>query len=286
MGVDFTNLAMIGRQSFQPDQPTCSESSRYWAFSVKRSDFIRENKYAEPFFALLGAKKIVSVDASNYENATHVHDMNRPIPEELRERFSVVHDGGTLEHVFNFPQALKNCMEMVKVGGHFTQVNEANNFMGHGFWQLSPELIYRAFSPANGYQVEAVLLHEVVPGGAWYLAVDPDKVQRRVELCNSRPTYILTIARRVAIADIFEPPPQQSDYVTLWNSIAETDQQTVRPPEPARHPRGLRRFLPRPVKRVLRSVVEGFRRLKKVPAFDPACYRRIEESALLRGQFA
>jgi 2-polyprenyl-3-methyl-5-hydroxy-6-metoxy-1,4-benzoquinol methylase len=65
--------------------------------------------------------------------------MNLPISETLRQRYSVVYDGGKLEHVFNQPQALKNCMEMVRVGGYFLQTNTANKFMGHGFWQFSPE---------------------------------------------------------------------------------------------------------------------------------------------------
>jgi hypothetical protein len=74
--------------------------------------------------------------------------------------FSVVYDGGTIEHVFNAVQAFKNGMEMVRVGGHFIQVNPANNFMGHGFWQFSPELIYRVFSAENGFNIRGVFLHE------------------------------------------------------------------------------------------------------------------------------
>ena len=55
-------------------------------------------------------------------------------------------------------------MQMVRVGGHFMQLTVANNFMGHGFWQLSPELIYRIFTEDNGYRIECVLLHEVIAG--------------------------------------------------------------------------------------------------------------------------
>ena len=98
---------------------------------------------------------VESLDVSTYEKATILHDMNLTVPYELRERFTVVHDGGTIEHVFNVPEAFKNCMEMVRVGGHFTQVNVANNYTGHGFWQFSPELIFRVFSPQNGYRIEA-----------------------------------------------------------------------------------------------------------------------------------
>ena len=108
--------------------------------------------YAEEFLKRLGAKETISIDASAYEGASLVHDMNLPIGDDLKRRFSVVIDGGTLEHVFNFPVAIKNCMQMVDVGGHFFVHTMANNFMGHGFYQFSPELFYRVFSPENGFR--------------------------------------------------------------------------------------------------------------------------------------
>src|SRR5262245_36467157 len=74
--------------------------------------------FAEPVFKTLGATKLHSLDFSAYEGASFVHDLNRPIGPELRERFDTVYDGGTLEHVFHFPTALKNTMEMVRVGGN------------------------------------------------------------------------------------------------------------------------------------------------------------------------
>jgi hypothetical protein len=273
MGVDFANTIMIGRQNFFPDAKTLQGIFSVLGVTRDAGQFLRENEGGEGFFSLLGASQVSSVDVSDYEGATHIHDMNRPLPADLAGRFSVVHDGGTLEHVFNFPQALKNCMEMVVVGGHFVQVGIANNFMGHGFWQISPELIYRVFSPANGFEIEAVLLHEVIPGGRWYLTPDPQEVGGRVELCNSRPTYILTLARKVAHADIFASIPQQSDYVSAWNMSAGRALPVWR-----RHG-GLRTRVPRPVKRLLKGVFilpkMGFRR---------KYYRRIDEAALLRGE--
>ena len=75
--------------------------------------------------------------------------------------------------------------------------------MGHGFWQWSPELIYRAFSPENGFNIRGVFLHEAIPGGSWYKVDDPAARGSRVELCNVKPTYICTIAERVSDIAIF-----------------------------------------------------------------------------------
>ena len=175
-------------------------------------------------FELFGAKQVASLDASDYEHARYIHDLNTPLPDHLREKFSVVFDGGTLEHIFNIPQALKNCMEMVRIGGHFIQLTVANNYMGHGFWQFSPELIYRVFSSENGFKVIAVLLHEPIiirsagtSFGNWYMVIDPAECQSRVELTNDKPNSYCTIAQRISGSAIFANPPQQSDYVAVWN---------------------------------------------------------------------
>ncbi len=68
-------------------------------------------------------------------------------------------------------------MEMLKAGGYFIQVSNCNNFMGHGFWQFSPELMYRVFCPANGFQLEAVLVHENTRNGNWYAVTDPGQLK-------------------------------------------------------------------------------------------------------------
>jgi hypothetical protein len=116
-------------------------------------------------------------------------------------------------------------MEMVRPGGHFVQVSNGNNFMGHGFWQVSPELMYRSMSPANGFEAIAVMVREVHQGGSkadlrgkFHIARDPDELGWRVELSNRRPTYVITIARRTGDGPVFAEAPQQSDYQRLWDT--------------------------------------------------------------------
>jgi len=295
LGVDFTTTAMIGRQTFWPDGESLRRIFEVCRIAdVDPTQFIDQHYFADAFFRLLGATEVASVDVSSYEGASIIHDMNQPVPPELHEKFSCVHDGGTIEHVFNIPQAFKNCMQMVKVGGHFTQVNVANNFAGHGFWQFSPELIFGVFGESNGFAIEAVLMHEVVPGGAWYLVSNPDEVRQRVELCNDAPTYILTIARRISSAvELFSRPPQQSDYVALWDRAprpAKTVGATAGPP-----PWTWKRYVPQPLKRSIKSFLRqhfpdrtGRPSPGHVPfsrGFDPKVYRRIDEESLLRGSF-
>lgn len=190
--------------------------------------------YAEPCLLSLGASKIQSIDASPFEGATFVHDLNEPIGPELKERFDLVFDGGTLEHVFNFPVALQNCMEMVKPGGHIMFHTGTNNWCGHGFYQFSPELFYRALSPENGFEVVRMILHRVGPYGPWYEVADPNAIRSRVELVTATPVQLLVLARRLRVTPIFARAPQQSDYTARWEPAKPGDQPPVsfEPPRP------------------------------------------------------
>lgn len=174
--------------------------------------------YAEPFFEALGATQVDSLDFSDFEGAKLVHDLNRPIPDSWKEKFDVVFDGGTLEHVFNFPVALRNSMELLRPNGRLIIQNCANNLCGHGFYQFSPELFYRALSPENGFEVERMVIHRVGPYGGWWEVSDPNAIRERVELISFTPMHLLVQAKRTSVKEVFAQPPQQSDYSALWQT--------------------------------------------------------------------
>lgn len=276
LGADFSNVAMLGRQFLFPDAPTLKQCFSQFGIAEDAERFLKEHSFGEEFFKKMGARQVSSIDASDYEGATFLQDMNAPLREDLREKFSLVLDGGTLEHVFNVPQGLKNAMEMVKLGGHFIQVNVANNYMGHGFWQFSPELLYRVFSQDNGFEVELLVLHEQSPSGRWFLTADPEKVRSRVQLCNQWPTYILTLARRTKISPIFASPPQQSDYSSAWQApkVAESPQRQVT---------GLRNWIPKALRRKLGRLWLNLHQARQKP-FQEAYYKAISETDLMAGQ--
>ena len=219
-GVSFAQTATLGRQELFVDGRYLPKIFRRFGVPDSTAQSSRllaaSDGYAEPLLRWLGGEQIVSIDASAYEGTSVVHDMNLPIPEGLRAAFSVVIDGGTLEHIFNFPVAIKNCMEMVRPGGHVLLMTPANNFLGHGFYQFSPELFFRIFSADNGFEVNRAVLAETAPDAQWYEIVDPARAGRRVELVNHRPAYLLIQARRLRQVPVLAVPPQQSDYTTLW----------------------------------------------------------------------
>lgn len=221
-GVSFTRTAMIGRQQMLLGPAQLHRNCQQFGFDptleAVEALLIGSGGYAEPFFKLLGADETVSFDASDYEGATYQHDFNKPIPDEFKNKFSVVLDGGSLEHIFNFPVAIKNCMEMVSEGGHFLAITPANNHCGHGFYQFSPELYFRIFSPANGFKIEQIAVFEETLNPSWYEVADPADIKERVMLINGEPSMLLIMAKKVKTVEIFAEQPQQSDYFTRWNT--------------------------------------------------------------------
>lgn len=181
-----------------------------------------QDGYADGLFVFLGARQVRSVDVSDFEGATDVHDLNDPISEALKGRFSAVIDGGCLEHVFDFPTAMRNVMEMVEVGGHLLSISPTNNASGHGFYQFSPDLFFRVLSPENGFTVERMLMSEVHPDAPWYEVVDPAVVAERAEVTNHRELYLYVRARRTRDVRPFGKAPVQSYYQHQWQHLDES----------------------------------------------------------------
>lgn len=220
LGVNFAQTATIGRQGMHLSANDLAKNLGHFGFDQpeKLAGEALKDFFAEHFLRLLGAERVDSFDASPYENAAYVHDMNLPIRDEFKGRYTAVLDGGSLEHVFNYPTSIKNCMEMTAIGGHFIAITPTNNFMGHGFYQFSPELFFSVFTEENGFDTPRVILFEDRPDAAWREVPNPKALGRRVTLCNETPTYLFVMSRRVRTADVFATTPQQSDYVAAWGT--------------------------------------------------------------------
>jgi len=175
-----------------------------------------DDVFAEPLFERLGSVSVDALDYSSYQGAKFCHDLNESVGNDLKGSFDTVFDGGTLEHVFNFPTAVKNCMELLRPGGYFLSITPSNNWMGHGFYQFSPELYFRVFSGENGFETVDLFLVEDGISGALYAVDDPAETGGRVSLNSPDPVYILAIAKRTGNCRPFENIPQQSDYAVRW----------------------------------------------------------------------
>jgi|GEM_PF-4150963 len=119
---------------------------------------------------------------------------------------------------------------MVKVGGRFIMFTPTNNAMGHGFYQFSPELMYRVCHPDNGYKIERMHILDLrLFRPRLYEVADPSDVRDRVMVTETRSPAILFVqAVRTESKPIFAVTPQQSDYSQRWDDHAtEADKDKV-----------------------------------------------------------
>jgi hypothetical protein len=223
-GARFDRVATIGRQSLLLTRYALAATLRSFGVPVAgdiiSTWFRSDPPYAEPLLELLGATMLHAIDYSPYEGAQILHDMNTDVPEHLVGQYSLVLDGGSLEHVFNFPTAVRNCMTMTQLGGHFLAITPCNNYCGHGLYQFSPELYFRLFSPENGFERPRMYIVEDTQTAAWFEVIDPAVLTRRAVLINQRPTNLYVMARRIGSVPI-ALSLQQSDYSSVWGDGAK-----------------------------------------------------------------
>jgi hypothetical protein len=132
--------------------------------------------------------------------------MNKPLA--VQNRYDTVIDGGCIEHIFNIPQALRNVSEICSAGGQILHVLPTNNFCGHGFWQVSPELFFTLYSEANGCRETELFLADLANEQFWYQVREP-RDDERANVTSSTPLYALVRTRRTEVFN--HDDVQQSD---------------------------------------------------------------------------
>jgi SAM-dependent methyltransferase len=232
-GASFRSCVTLGRQHYFPGDTETRALLRQFGINAQQYPKLFTGdrpRYSEPFWEAIGVERLETMDASDFEGATIVHDMNRPIPAHLVEQFDAVCDAGTLEHIFDLPAALRNCMSLVRVGGRLFLFTTANNYCGHGFYQFSPELFFRAFSRPSGFEVERMVAVEYGPFRKRFEVSDPEVIRRRVNLINSFPVLLFVQAKRLEKLPLLAEAPQQSDYLAMWTEAERAKRPQAGPP--------------------------------------------------------
>lgn len=220
--VSLDTMIMIGRQHLHLGPTQLADCfSKFGYDAEKAEDILTVNSgFADGLFEMIGAKKVDSLDASDYEDATIIQDLNEPLPNEHKAKYDLVLDSGTLEHVFNFPVAIKSCLELTKVGGHYIGIYPCNNFFGHGFYQFSSELFYRVFSKDNGFEIIDVVIFVDEPNTGFYSVPDTSVEFQRIQFTNSKPVYIYVVAKKIEETSLFKHHPLQMDYSQIkWKGF-------------------------------------------------------------------
>jgi len=278
LGVSFKDTLMLGRLKLNVTKDEIERLAKFHGISIPLHPQFKSTTYSEPFFKLLGAETVDSLDNSDYEGANIIHDMNTHVGEKLYRKYSCIVDGGTLEHIFNFPVAIANVMKMLKEGGIFIGISPANNQMGHGFYQFSPELYYSIFSEENGFKVIKMYITTQGEGG-WFEVANPRIVKSRVMVTNSVPLVIFVVAKKEKDALPFNPPPQQSDYEYTWKVISNIKNNEVIPTE-SKAKFLYRKYVPKNIKKIIHFLYDLLVTKKvstpELGELNPKHFKRIE----------
>ena len=105
--------------------------------------------------AVFGKRISVTVfDFQAYEGSEVIHDFNYQIPKKFMNEFDIVLDFGSLEHIFNAPQAIANLALMAKVEGLVFNENPLI-MINHGFYSFNPTF-YCDFFAENNFSIERI----------------------------------------------------------------------------------------------------------------------------------
>lgn len=178
-------------------------------------------------FQLLGFQECQATDKSGFESADFLFDLNEPsVPHELRGRFDVLLDGGTIEHVFHVPNALANVYHFLREGGRIIHMSPSSNYVDHGFYMFSPTLFHDYYQ-TNNFEINALHFFRHSPQRInktpWELIDYTPGCLRRVAfggldascygtICVATKTQLSTINKN----------PQQTRYVNVWEGSAPT----------------------------------------------------------------
>lgn len=223
---------MLGRQGFVGSRRGQSAKDFERAINTHlpglTEDDLRnpDNAYSETFFAKLGFDSVDSLDFSDFEDASVINDLTQPVGEDLTSRFDVIYDGGTCEHVFELPTAYRNIDRMLRPGGVLIGHSPCNNWINHGFYQITPEMVYGFWQKAMGYEVLDLLLQPIRPAHAAKTArtTNPNETGVRPRIRGELPAgspVILHYAARKPLSEQAQGGVYQTDYMKRWSDDDE-----------------------------------------------------------------
>lgn len=213
--LSWSQLTQISREAnvvIRCDHDISLSSKPWWAEKAYITD--------KSFLMALGFGEVRSIDASSYEGADYILDLNCPdLPDCLVGQFDVIIDGGTIEHVFHIPNALRNIFRMLAPGGRVIHQVPSSNHIDHGFYMFSPTLFWEFYATnhfdINSFQV--IRFTQDYNGDPWeiYDYTPNCLVQASFGGLDDGMYAINCVATKTEIStgDLI---PQQGLFVALW----------------------------------------------------------------------
>lgn len=175
---------------------------------------------ATALFQSLGFDAIDSMDYSDFEGCTIMHDLNKDVSDALHDKYDLIFDGGTSEHIFNLPKVFENYNKMLKVGGRMIHSSPSSNYTDHGFYMFSPTLFYDYYSANKWNIIDSFFIkHSLRPDKHLWSIYNytPDCLDRLAVGGLSRGVYAIFFNAQKTAISTFDASVQQGYCTRAWD---------------------------------------------------------------------
>ncbi len=140
-------VMMLGRQTMslvnESQKKAVVDSFKNCGNVDIREESMLINSYSENFLTDVGSTSIDSLDYSEFEKCSIIRNLNTLFSNDnnnnkIKEKYDIVLDLGTSEHIFNSSISIANSIFMLKTGGALLLVLPVSGWIEHGFYQFSP----------------------------------------------------------------------------------------------------------------------------------------------------
>ena len=166
--MSFTNLITTAIDSVadeilsQPNPSVCElgnqilKNNKSRARLFQRKNITTSCSTTKEFFLALGFKRYLAIDVNTEMDAVAM-DLNMDIVSHYNftEKFNLVTNNGTGEHVFNQLAVFKNTHDITKAGGFMIHVLPFYRWVDHGFYNFHPNLFF-CLAHQNNYNMRGV----------------------------------------------------------------------------------------------------------------------------------
>ncbi|WP_127112674.1 class I SAM-dependent methyltransferase [Shimia sediminis] len=179
---------------------------------TSEEELFQADGFCESFLNVINWPALESLDFSDIEGAEYVHDLSKPVGKDLRQKFDVIYDGGTTEHVFDIAASLRNVHKMLKDDGIFISCVGTDGWFGHGFFQVGPDVPWRFFGATLGYDVLKCCTFNRNNRKPPKDIPDPTLSPRGAEAWYDEPQFLFYVVQKRGEKRSY-PPTIQSHYV-------------------------------------------------------------------------
>ena len=154
-------------------------------------------KWLDELLLRFGASRAESMDVNAYEDASLIFDLQDEAPKSFLNRWDLILDFGTTEHIFDQKTVLTNIYNFLKPNGVYVAIIPRTNWNDHGLYQTSPEF-YWTLGDVLPFDIECYTVSTDQVNASYFLyqnyGRDPDQI---LNFLREERTYNICFARKI-----------------------------------------------------------------------------------------